>query len=129
MFHAWCTEWCYSFYNYEKWFEETSKNSEIARVGYEIKYKLSFEPYYIGRTNSTPFYDTRFQGYGYNKVIQCYEAALQNYSFKVLTSVWLTHDGIKNETTGSGADQQAFNQKLFNLAKKELKSKYALLKL
>jgi hypothetical protein len=126
MFHAWCTEWCYSFYNFPKWFDKTKQNPNRTEVGYEIKYKLSFEPYYLGRLDSAPFYDTRFQGYGYNKVEQCYEAALQKFTFKVLTSIWLVHDGIKNETEGAGANQQKFNQYLFNMKKRELKQKYLL---
>jgi len=126
MFHAWCTEWCYSFYDFPKWFEKTKKNPKSTEVGYKIKYKLSFEPYYLGRLDAVPFYDIRFRGYGYNKVAQCYEAAVQNFTFNVLTSVWLVHDGIKNETDGPGATQQKFNQYLFNLKKRELKNKYLL---
>ena len=72
IFHSWC-DICYGFYDYSKFFSLPAEN--LLYAGYEVKYKLSFEPYYLGNTRAVPLHDQRFRGYGYNKVIQCYEAS------------------------------------------------------
>ena len=46
IFHSWC-DVCYNFYDYEKWLNLES-NEELPEVGYEVPYKLSFEPYFLG---------------------------------------------------------------------------------
>jgi hypothetical protein len=45
------------------------ENNEEIYPAYDVKYKLSFEPYYIGSVSTVPQHDQTFRGYGYNKVI------------------------------------------------------------
>ena len=119
IFHQWCTV-CYNYYDYPKWFSLEDK--ETIYSAYEINYKLSFEPYFIASNVQTPYYDPRFRGYGYNKVVHAYQLAKQKFKFKVLSDTFLVHDGIKSETNGVGAVEQEENTKLFRIAKADLNS-------
>ena len=68
-------------------------------------------------------YDERFRGYGYNKVSQCYEMSLRNWTFSTLDSQFISHHGWKAATNMSQVKtyQQQVNTDHFNNFKKELK--------
>ena len=46
IFHSWC-DVCYNYYDYDRWLNLKS-SEETPQVGYEVQYKLSFEPYFLG---------------------------------------------------------------------------------
>ena len=46
IFHSWC-DVCYNYYDYDRWFNLKS-SEETPEVSYEVQYKLSFEPYFLG---------------------------------------------------------------------------------
>ncbi|XP_055927161.1 xylosyl- and glucuronyltransferase LARGE2s-like [Argiope bruennichi] len=51
-----------------------------------------YEPYVILRkTNSVPYYDERFSGYGMNKVTHVTELFAANFTFTVLPDMWVLH--------------------------------------
>ena len=50
IFHSWC-DVCYNYYDYEKWLNLKS-TAEAPEVGYEVPYKLSFEPYFLGEVSN-----------------------------------------------------------------------------
>ena len=58
-----------------------------------------------------PYHDSRFRGYGYNKVVHALLLSKQKYKFKVLSSPFLIHDGIKEETSGQSKTEQEINTK------------------
>ena len=58
-----------------------------------------------------PYHDSRFRGYGYNKVVHALLLSKQKYKFKVLTNPFLIHDGIKEETSGQSKTEQEINTK------------------
>ena len=53
-----------------------------------------------------PYHDSRFRGYGYNKVVHALLLSKQKYKFKVLSNPFLIHDGIKEETSGQSKTEQ-----------------------
>ena len=128
-FHDWC-DICYKkSQDYNRWIhidEELDGAPADSQVNtaYDIKYHLPFEPYYIaGSLSDLPLYDERFRGYGYNKVEQCYEMSLKNWTFTSLDSQFISHNGWKSATTDSTVKtyQQQVNEQHFNNFKKELK--------
>ena len=80
IFHSWCNV-CYNFYDYEKWLNLVETTD--TKVGYEVQYKLSFEPYFLASNKILPYYDIRFRGYGYNKVVHALLLAKQKFKFNV----------------------------------------------
>ena len=58
-----------------------------------------------------PYHDSRFRGYGYNKVVHALLLSKQKYKFKVLSNPFLIHDGIKEETSGQSKAEQELNTK------------------
>ena len=58
-----------------------------------------------------PYHDSRFRGYGGNKVIHALLLSHQNYEFNVLTNLFLIHDGIKEATSGRSLVEQKLNGK------------------
>ena len=50
IFHSW-RDVCYNYYDYEKWLNLKS-TAETPEVGYEVPYKLSFEPYFLGEVSN-----------------------------------------------------------------------------
>ena len=68
--------------NYDKWYK--------AHHPYKIKWKVDFEPYIVVRRNVTE-YDTRFMGFGWNKVSHILELFAQDYEFIVLPDAFIIH--------------------------------------
>ena len=58
-----------------------------------------------------PYHDSRFRGYGYNKVVHALLLSKQKYKFNVLSNPFLIHDGIKQETSGQSKAEQEINTK------------------
>ena len=58
-----------------------------------------------------PYHDSRFRGYGYNKVVHALLLSKQKYKFNVLSNPFLIHDGIKEETSGQSKAEQEINTK------------------
>ena len=67
---------------YPKW--ENAKNF------YEVKYHVHYEPYVVVRSDVVR-YDTRFVGYGYNKVSHIMELRAQTYQFFVHPFLFVLH--------------------------------------
>lgn len=120
--------------SYNRWIhidEELDGAPEDSQTNtaYDVKYHLPFEPYYIaGTIGDLPLYDERFRGYGYNKVEQCYEMSLRNWTFTTLDSQFISHNGWKSATEGSTVKtyQQQVNTEHFNNFKKSLKIELGL---
>ncbi|KAK9744084.1 hypothetical protein QE152_g8045 [Popillia japonica] len=55
-----------------------------------VKWKPDFEPYVVVTSNVTK-YDTRFIGFGWNKVSHIMELKAQGYEFIVLPDVFIIH--------------------------------------
>jgi len=118
IFHSWC-DVCYNYYDYDRWLK-LKFLEDLPEVGYEVQYKLSFEPYFLASNKMLPYHDSRFRGYGYNKVIHALLLSKQKYKFKVLSNPFLIHDGIKEETSGQSKTEQELNTKLFRSAKAQI---------
>ena len=50
IFHSWC-DVCYKYYDYDRWLNLKS-SEETPEVGYEVQYKLSFEPYFLAEVSN-----------------------------------------------------------------------------
>lgn len=68
--------------NYEHW--------KTASVPYRIKWALDFEPYVVLQ-RPFPAYDTRFVGFGWNKVSHIMELHHAGYEFVVLPDAFIIH--------------------------------------
>ena len=135
-FHAWCPV-CYNFYDYNRWLN-LNYSDDSTEVGYTVSYELYFEPYFLGEVwnfcyssghltvdpfqfsiwkpnlasnKNLPYHDSRFRGYGGNKVIHALLLSHQKYEFKVLSNPFLIHNGIKEATSGRSLVEQKLNGK------------------
>lgn len=68
--------------NFAKW--------RTATTPYRIKWAVDFEPYLVVRRD-VALYDTRFVGFGWNKVSHIMELYAQNYQFIVLPNAFIIH--------------------------------------
>ena len=50
IFHSWC-DVCYNYYDYDRWLNLKS-SEKTPEVGYEVQYKLSFEPYFLAEVSN-----------------------------------------------------------------------------
>ena len=62
----------------------------IATEPYRVKWQEDYEPYVVVRSNVTP-YDTRFAGFGWNKVSHIMALHAQGYEFVVLPNSFMVH--------------------------------------
>ena len=75
IFHSWC-DVCYNYYDYERWLNLKSFE-EAPEVGYEVPYKLSFEPYFLGKVSNWQF---RGQKRSLDEIVP-FEIQLKMHSF------------------------------------------------
>lgn len=68
--------------NYTRW--------ATATAPYEVEWKLDYEPYLVVH-RTVPKYDTRFSGFGWNKVSHSVELRAQGYRPVVLPGVFVVH--------------------------------------
>lgn len=64
-------------------------------TAYSIDYYSSYEPFYIAKTESTPYYDERFKAYGYDRISQVCEMHVKGFDFHVLNNAFIFHIGFK----------------------------------
>lgn len=57
---------------------------------YRVSWQVDYEPYVVVRSSVTP-YDTRFAGFGWNKVSHIMELYAQGYEFVVLPDSFMVH--------------------------------------
>lgn len=69
--------------NYTKWFS-TSED-------YQVQYEVSFEPWFMVDRFLNPFYDSRFRGYGWNKVTQVANVDNEGFKFIVHSQGFIVH--------------------------------------
>ncbi|KAK7580259.1 hypothetical protein V9T40_000888 [Parthenolecanium corni] len=68
--------------NYAKW--------RVSTTPYKVSWQPDYEPYVVVKKN-IPLYDTRFVGFGWNKVSHIMELYAQDYSFYVLPNAFIIH--------------------------------------
>ncbi|CAB4027837.1 LARGE xylosyl- and glucuronyltransferase 2, partial [Paramuricea clavata] len=68
--------------NYAKW--------RTAIKPYKVLWEEDFEPYIVVKKD-IPKYDTRFVGFGWNKVSHVMEVAVQGFEFEVLPNAFIVH--------------------------------------
>lgn len=68
--------------NFAKW--------RTATTPYRIEWEADFEPYVVVHRDVVP-YDTRFVGFGWNKVAHIMELHAQHYQFVVLPNAFVIH--------------------------------------
>lgn len=61
-----------------------------ATLPYQVRWKEDFEPYIVTKSNIAR-YDTRFVGFGWNKVSHIFQLHASGYKFIVLPSVFILH--------------------------------------
>uniref|UniRef100_A0A023F5B6 Putative large catalytic domain has closest similarity to gt8 glycosyltransfer n=1 Tax=Triatoma infestans TaxID=30076 RepID=A0A023F5B6_TRIIF len=69
--------------NYVKW--------RSATKAYKVQWEPDYEPYIVVRKSFVPEYDTRFVGFGWNKVSHVMELEAQGYTFVVLPNAFIIH--------------------------------------
>ncbi|XKL67023.1 hypothetical protein PGB90_010443 [Kerria lacca] len=68
--------------NYAKW--------RVSTTPYKVAWQPDYEPYVVIKKD-IPLYDTRFGGFGWNKVSHIMELFAQDYSFYVLPNAFIIH--------------------------------------
>ncbi|XP_063831753.1 xylosyl- and glucuronyltransferase LARGE2-like [Ostrinia nubilalis] len=68
--------------NYSRW--------SVATAPYEVEWQSDYEPYLVVH-RSVPKYDTRFSGFGWNKVSHSVELRAQGYRPVVLPGAFVVH--------------------------------------
>uniref|UniRef100_A0A0M3JTP4 Glycosyltransferase-like protein LARGE (inferred by orthology to a C. elegans protein) n=1 Tax=Anisakis simplex TaxID=6269 RepID=A0A0M3JTP4_ANISI len=58
---------------------------------YSVTWRTDYEPYVVVARNETPFYDTRFVGFGWNKVSHIMSMNAKGFDFIVLPNVFIVH--------------------------------------
>ncbi|CAL5227189.1 g10104 [Coccomyxa viridis] len=69
--------------NYKKWFSSPEP--------YPIRFKSGYEPYVLVARKIMPWYDERFRGYGWDKVMQIYQMDAMNFHFVAHPNAWVVH--------------------------------------
>lgn len=114
---------CQSYTNYSKW--KLLPSSDLLRVGYEVKWKDPWEPFYV-QPKMSPRYDERFVQYGFNRFSQSCELFIAGFRFFVLNDAFVIHRGFKiqNDFHERKNSEHGQNKILFRKFKEELKVKY-----
>lgn len=142
---------CQRHTDYEAWLHSSlfanSSQDDNVDILFEVLWKDPWEPFYISR-NTAPFYDERFQQYGFNRISQVSEKTLRTlqlnsslvysspgqvcelnmarYRFAVLNNAFLVHDGFKQTNTFHATKDAELehNRMLFRQFKLQLKERY-----
>jgi len=69
--------------DYTKWF----RSSKV----YEIEVDLGYEPFILMSRSKVPWFDERFRGYGWDKIIHIHHLAKSGFQFVVHPSAWVVH--------------------------------------
>ncbi|KAK9825605.1 hypothetical protein WJX74_010038 [Apatococcus lobatus] len=69
--------------NYPKFFNSSTP--------YAVKFKTGYEPYILVSRRAMPWYDERFRGYGWDKVMQLYQLDSMNFQFVVHPTAFVIH--------------------------------------
>ena len=77
---------CHNATNIPRWF-----SSPETSPPYPISYEEDFEPWFIGGRIETPWFDTRFRGYGKNKISHVAATASKGHLFEVHPNGFLVH--------------------------------------
>lgn len=90
--------------NYKKWF--------LASLPYSIKFKSGYEPYVLVSRKHMPWYDERFRGYGWDKVMQIYQLDAMDFRFLAHPQAFVMHrphppsSGYNHTFTGEAYTQK-----------------------
>ncbi|KAK9796664.1 hypothetical protein WJX73_002272 [Symbiochloris irregularis] len=90
--------------NYKKWFTTS--------IPYSIKFKSGYEPYVLVSRRHMPWYDERFRGYGWDKVMQIYQLDALDFRFLAHPSAFVMHrphppsSGYNHTFTGEAYTQK-----------------------
>ncbi|XP_042877311.1 beta-1,4-glucuronyltransferase 1-like [Penaeus japonicus] len=110
--------------NLDKW--ERTEIADKLQVLYNITtWRDYWEPIYVTKANVPPF-DERFVGYGFTRNSQVYEMHVADYTWHMLSNVFLCHRGFQTTKTHSNArrDQIRDNYKKYLHFRKEIYAKY-----
>jgi glycosyltransferase-like protein LARGE len=89
--------------NYSKWFSLTEAedekyassdlayNSSCSICGYEIEPEVGYEPFILMSRMHVPWFDERFRGYGWDKILHIYHLAKAGFKFVAHPSAWVVH--------------------------------------
>lgn len=89
--------------NYSRWFSladaEDEKfaslaldyNSSCSVCGYKIEPEVGYEPFILMSRMHVPWFDERFRGYGWDKILHIYHLAKQGFKFVAHPSAWVVH--------------------------------------
>ena len=87
--------------NYSRWFSlagiEDEKhaswahNSSCSVCGYEIEPEVGYEPFILMSRMHVPWFDERFRGYGWDKILHIYHLAKAGFKFVAHPSAWVVH--------------------------------------
>lgn len=115
---------CQSPTDYNYWLTLESSISNL-QVAYTVEYQSMWEPFVIIH-KSAPLYDERFKQYGYNRVSHICELYMAGFTFAVLDSGFLVHQGFKKkgEFHTRKDDENAANRDLFREVQEQLQIKY-----
>ena len=115
-------ELCWKCHNHTKYSEWREEGDDM----YSVKWMDPWEPFYISLDPISPYYDERFQQYGFNRISQVCEMHIAGFNWQVLRSAFLMHRGLKisGGTHESEEAEQNANRILFGQFKEELKVKY-----
>lgn len=70
--------------NYSKWFGSADE-------WYEIIPELGYEPFILMSRLHVPWFDERFRGYGWDKIVHIYHLAKSGFHFMAFPSGWVVH--------------------------------------
>jgi hypothetical protein len=76
--------------DYRRWFG-TAAGAPLRTGAYSVRGTKDFEPWFLVGRARNPWYDSRFRGYGWNKVTHVAHAAAAGFEFRVLPSGWVVH--------------------------------------
>ncbi|XP_042877309.1 beta-1,4-glucuronyltransferase 1-like [Penaeus japonicus] len=110
--------------NLAKW--ERTKITDKLQVLYNITtWRNYWEPIYVTKANVPPF-DERFVGYGFTRNSQVYEMHVADYTWRMLSNVFLCHRGFQTTKTHTKARRAQIrdNSKKYQAFRKELYARY-----
>eukprot|EP00890_Picochlorum_soloecismus_P000629 jgi/Picsp_1/1567/NSC_05045-R1_glycosyltransferase-like 1b len=90
--------------NYSRWFSladaedekfasslDLDYNSSCSACGYEIEPEVGYEPFILMSRMHVPWFDERFRGYGWDKILHIYHLAKAGFKFVAHPSAWVVH--------------------------------------
>lgn len=91
--------------NYTRWFSTSDT--------YEVKWSERYEPWFITHSAVVPYYDSKFKGYGLNKIVHVVNLYKSGFKFMVHPDGFLIHRPHKQSEARKVVAYQAFlhNQK------------------